>query len=69
MARDLSSMKLIKIALLCVSLAATLSWGGCASFTRRNEVEVQVPEHDQVVRDQIPAEGGRKIPVVRTYSP
>lgn len=62
-------MKLIKIALLCVSLAATLFWAGCASFTRRNEVEVQVPEHDQVVRDQIPAEGGRKIPVVRTYSP
>jgi hypothetical protein len=62
-------MKSIKIALLCVSLAANLSWGGCASFTRRNEVEVQVPEHDQVVRDQIPAEGGRKIPVVRTYSP
>jgi hypothetical protein len=62
-------MKLIKTALLCFSLAATFSWSGCASFTRRNEVEVEVPDHDQVVRDQIPAEGGRKIPVVRTYSP
>jgi hypothetical protein len=62
-------MKLIKTALLCVSLAATFSCGGCASFTRRNEVEVEIPDHDHVVRDEIPAEGGRKIPVVRTYAP
>jgi len=62
-------MKLIKIVLLCLSLGATLSWGACASFTRRNEVEVEVPSHDEVVRDEIPAEGGRKIPVVRKYSP
>ena len=51
--------------LLCV--AATLLLGACASFTRRGEIMTEVPSHDTVVRDQIPAEGSRKIPVVRQY--
>ncbi len=29
----------------------------------------EIPPHDSAVRDEIPAEGGRKIPVVRTYNP
>ncbi|MBA3542980.1 MAG: hypothetical protein H0T83_00835 [Chthoniobacterales bacterium] len=56
----------ITMLLLCV---AVLTMPACASFTRRNEVEVEVPSHDRVVRDEIPAEGGRKIPVVREYNP
>ena len=62
-------MRIIKTALLCLSLAATLGWEGCASFKRRNEVEVEVPPHNGIVRDQIPAEGERKIPVVQKYTP
>lgn len=50
-----------------LSLVATLLLGGCASFSRRNEVEVQVPPRDSVVRDQVPAEGSRKIPVIQQY--
>jgi hypothetical protein len=48
---------------------AALVLPSCASFRHRNEVEVDVPDHQSVVRDEIPAEGERKIPVVRTYSP
>ena len=33
------------------------------------ETEVVIPAHDQVVRDEVPAESGRKIPVVQTYNP
>jgi hypothetical protein len=49
--------------LLCV--AATLLLGACASH--RGEIVTEVPSHDSVVRDQIPAEGSRKIPVIRQY--
>jgi hypothetical protein len=53
------------IMLLCV--LASLLFGSCAY--QRRETEVVIPAHDQVVRDEIPAESGRKIPVVRTYNP
>jgi hypothetical protein len=53
------------IMLLC--LVTSLLLGACA-FQQR-ETEVVVPPHDQIVRDQVPAESGRKIPVVQTYNP
>ena len=46
-------------------VVATLLLGACASSSR--EAEVVVPSHDSVVRDQIPAEGDRKIPVIKQY--
>jgi hypothetical protein len=52
--------------ILLLSLVATLLFGGCAS--NRSETEVVVPPHkDTVVRDEIPAEGQRKIPVIQQY--
>ena len=60
---DHTDMRLIM--LLCVIMNLLL--GACAF--QRSETEVVVPSHDQVVRDEIPAESGRKIPVVRTYNP
>ncbi len=51
--------------ILLLSVVATLLLGGCASNKR--ETEVVVPSHDSVVRDEIPAEGGRKIPVIQQY--
>ena len=53
--------------IMLLAVIATLLQGGCSSFRRNREVEVVVPPHDTVVRDQSPAEGGRKIPVVRQY--
>lgn len=53
------------IMLLC--LITSVLFGACAY--QRRETEVVVPAHDQVVRDQVPAESGRKVPVVRTYNP
>jgi hypothetical protein len=38
-----------------------------ACANQRRETEVVVPSHDQVVRDQVPADSGRKIPVVQNY--
>jgi hypothetical protein len=51
--------------ILLLFVVATLLLGGCA--TNRRETELVVPSHDSVVRDEIPAEGGRKIPVVQEY--
>lgn len=60
-----------KVTLLCAALAASLSLLGCAS---KNEVEVETPTTTttkpgttRVVKDQIPAEGQRKIPVTQDY--
>jgi hypothetical protein len=63
-------MKAIKRTLLLV-IPATLFLTGCLSHGR-NETEVYVPDSPQgsrttVVKDQIPAEGTRKIPVVQQY--
>ncbi len=55
--------------LLLLAVVATLPLTACTSFTRRGETMTEIPPHDSVVRDEIPAEGGRKIPVVRTYNP
>ncbi len=52
--------------LLWPTLALTLWTTSCAPG--RREVEVHVPaNHDAVVQDEIPAEGGRKIPVIKKY--
>ncbi len=53
--------------IMLLTLVATCLLTSCASYTRRNEIAVEVPSHDEVVRDEIPAEGGRKIPVIRKY--
>ena len=53
---------------LLPALFAGLFLSSCAFRTR--EVMVEEPphrNHDTIVRDQIPAEGGRKIPVVEQY--
>ncbi|MEO7166988.1 MAG: hypothetical protein ABI787_08055 [Spartobacteria bacterium] len=54
------------ILLLAVVISTLL--GACSSYSRRGEIATDIPPHrDTVVRDQIPAEGSRKIPVVRQY--
>ena len=63
----------MKVTLLCTALAALLSLPGCASGKR--EIEIETPSTTtttkrgttQVVKDQIPAEGQRKIPVTQEY--
>ncbi|MEO7724782.1 MAG: hypothetical protein ABIU29_08870 [Chthoniobacterales bacterium] len=63
-------MKQTKVILLSACLLAPLIFGACES---RNKYETQttVPaSHStttRVVKDQIPAEGGRKIPVIKEY--
>ncbi len=57
-------MKLI----LLLTVGTGLLFSGCASSHNSRETEVDIPDsHNTVVRDQIPAEGGRKIPVVQQY--
>ncbi len=52
--------------MLLSALIVTLLFSSCAF--RKREVEVEIPAHrDTIVRDQIPAEGGRKIPVFEQY--
>ncbi|CAN5589174.1 hypothetical protein BH20VER3_BH20VER3_12030 [soil metagenome] len=52
--------------ILLPALVVTLLLTSCASW--RREVEVEIPaRHDAVVQDEIPAEGGRKIPVIKKY--
>ncbi|MDQ3197819.1 MAG: hypothetical protein ABIR38_09155 [Chthoniobacterales bacterium] len=54
--------------LLLPALFVSLLLPACAFRSR--EVMVEEPphrDHDTIVRDQIPAEGGRKIPVVQQY--
>ena len=53
--------------ILLLSVVTTLLLGGCASFRHSRETEVEIPSHNTVVRDQVPAESGRKIPVVQQY--
>jgi hypothetical protein len=53
--------------LMLLSIVATLLLGACASFIHTDEIVTETPSHDTVVRDQIPAEGSRKIPVVQQY--
>lgn len=57
----------MNIMLLLPMLALTFLLTSCANG--RREVEVYVPpNHDEVLQDEIPAEGGRKIPVVKKYN-
>ena len=69
----LQSTMPMKMTLLCAALVTLLSLPGCAN---RSEVEVETPAATttttkrgttQVVKDQIPAEGQRKIPVTQEY--
>ena len=53
--------------MMLLSVAATLLLGACASFNRKDEIVTEIPSHDTVVRDQVPAEGSRKFPVVQQY--
>lgn len=53
--------------MLLLSVVATVLLAGCASYTRNGEIVTETSSHDTVVRDQIPAEGSRKIPVVQQY--
>ncbi len=53
---------------LLPALFGSLLLSSCAFRSR--EVMVEEPphrDHNTIVRDQIPAEGGRKIPVVEQY--
>ncbi len=63
-------MKKITLRPLALSLFALLVFTGCE--TRNNyETETAVPASSRsstrVVKDEIPAEGGRKIPVIEQY--
>ena len=50
------------------SIVTTLLLSGCASYKHRGETEVEIPEHQTtVVRDKIPTDTGRKIPVTQDY--
>ena len=53
--------------LMLLSIVATFLLGACANFSHGGEIVTETPSHDTVVRDQIPAEGSRKIPVVQQY--
>lgn len=62
----------MRIVILGVTLAAVVSLAGCA----KDEIETETPASTttttkrgtiQVVKDQIPAEGQRKIPVTQEY--
>lgn len=62
-------MKPIKVILLSTCLITPLVLGACET---RNKYETQttVPASrstTRVVKDEIPAEGGRKIPVIKEY--
>ena len=63
-------MKRTKTTLLATCLLAPLLFGACDS-TSRNESESTVPaathSGTRVLKDEIPAEGQRKIPVVEQY--
>lgn len=63
-------MKAIKVILLAACLLLPLVLGAC-EFRNKYETQTEVPAStqtsNQVVRDQIPAEGGRKIPVIKEY--
>jgi uncharacterized lipoprotein YajG len=60
---DNQTMKLMML----LSVAATLLLAACASYSRNGEIVTETPSHDTVVRDEIPAEGSRKIPVIQQY--
>ena len=68
--RDHLFMKRPKINLLAACMIVTLLLGAC-EYQNRYETETAVPastgERTRVVKDQIPAEGQRKIPVVEQY--
>ncbi len=63
-------MKRTKVILLSTCLIAPLVLGACES-RNRYETETVVPASTRsttrVVKDEIPAEGGRKIPVIKEY--
>jgi hypothetical protein len=64
-------MKLTKIALHTASLTVALVLGSCATRSQL-ETETTTPSSSlrsstRVVKDEIPAEGQRKIPVIEQY--
>ncbi len=63
-------MKSTKVTLLATCLVLPLVLGACET-RNRYETQTVVPASTQtttrVVKDEIPAEGGRKIPVIKEY--
>ncbi len=57
-------MKKILLPAFCLTLVLT----SCAFRSREVMVEEPAHDHNTVLRDEIPAEGGRKIPVVQKYN-
>ncbi len=53
--------------ILLFAVVTTTFLGACSSYSHRGEIATDIPPHDTVVRDQIPSESGRKIPVVQQY--